>query len=231
MDKKKTAIKILKILKRRYPNARTSLIYKNPFQLLIATVLSAQCTDKQVNKITPALFAKYPSAFAFASANEFELRSLIRSTGFYKTKAHNIIGACKKLVLEHDGNVPLRMSSLLTLPGVGRKTANIVLGNYGIVEGVAVDTHVKRISNLIGWTKSRNPKIIESDLMSLFPKKEWPNLNPLLIAHGRKVCVARNPKCGICPISKFCPSSKILPNFSTNQKTRRGNNRTNEVSK
>ncbi len=205
--KYKRAPLILNLLKKAYPDSGTSLDYKNPLQLLISTMLSAQCTDKRVNSITPALFKKYKTAEDFANARQPELETLIHSTGFYRSKAKNIIGACKKIEKEFGGKVPMDMPSLISLPGVGRKTANIVLSNYGVIEGIAVDTHVRRLSKLLGLTKSKNPQIIERDLMSVFPKKEWGRINGLLVWHGRKICIARRPKCKECTLNKLCPSA------------------------
>jgi endonuclease III len=176
--------------------------------LLIATILSAQCTDERVNKVTPVLFLRFPDAPALASANREELESLIRSTGFYRNKAKNIQGACQKIVAEFKGEVPQTMPELLQLPGVARKTANVVLAHgFGINEGVTVDTHVKRLSNRLGLTKSDNPIQIERDLMKLLPQPDWENYSIRIIYHGRAICKARNPNCADCQLVRFCPAA------------------------
>ncbi len=208
--KKNRAFAILKGLKRQYPTAKCSLNYKSPVQLLVSTVLSAQCTDKRVNMTTPALFSRYKTAKAFAEADIKELEGLIKSTGFYRNKAKNIKAACRIIVNEHKGQVPKTMEKMLQLPGVARKTANIVLGNaYGVIEGIPVDTHAIRISRLLGLTKSRNPVIIERDLMKLLPKKEWCNMSDLFVHHGRAICIARRPVCSKCPVSNLCPKNGL----------------------
>ena len=205
-QKKAYALKILTILKRTYPRAKCSLDYKNPLQLLVATILSAQCTDKRVNMTTPKLFARYRTAADFADCDITELQSLIRSTGFYRNKAKNIKGACRMIVDEFGGKVPDTMEDILRLPGVARKTANIVLGNaYGVIEGVPVDTHAIRISYLLGFTRERNPVKIERDLMALIPRKDWLHLSNLFVHHGRAICIARRPACSRCPLNKLCP--------------------------
>ena len=195
-------------LKKEFPQARTALEYSNPLQLLISTILSAQCTDVRVNIITPALFAKYRSAKDFANADRSELELEIKSTGFYRMKSKHIIDACKAIVERFGGDVPKTMDELLTLPGVGRKTANCVLGGaYGIQSGIVVDTHVIRLANRLGLTKNDEPDKIEQDLMKLVPKREWYRFSNLLILHGRKTCKARTPMCGNCKLSDICPSS------------------------
>lgn len=207
ISKKKKATEILSILKQLYPTATCSLNYDTPLQLLVATILSAQCTDERVNKVTPALFARFPDAQSFALAPREEIESLIRSTGFYRNKAKNIQNACIKIVNDFGGNVPQTMKELLTLAGVARKTANVVLAHgFGIIEGVTVDTHVKRLSNRLGLTKSANPIQIEKDLMKLLPQSEWENFSLSIIYHGRAVCNARKPNCGECALSHLCPS-------------------------
>ena len=204
------ATEILTILKRLYPNATCSLTYDSPVQLLVATILSAQCTDKRVNMVTPALFARFPDAPSFDAAEREELESLIRSTGFYRNKAKNIQGACRKIVLEFDGEVPQTMEELLTLPGVARKTANVVLAHaFGINAGVTVDTHVKRLSGRLGLTKYSDPIRIERDLMKLLPQVEWENFSISLIYHGREICKARKPNCGDCQLAALCPSMMV----------------------
>ena len=195
-------------LKKEFPQARTALEYSNPLQLLISTILSAQCTDVRVNIITPALFAKYRSVKDFADADRSELELEIKSTGFYRMKAKHIIDACKVILENFGGNIPKTMDELLSLPGVGRKTANCVLGGaYGIQSGIVVDTHVIRLANRLGLTKNDEPDKIEQDLMKLVPKREWYRFSNLLILHGRKTCKARTPMCGNCKLSDICPSS------------------------
>lgn len=198
---------IIKRLKREFPQARTALIFSDPLQLLVSTILSAQCTDKRVNMITPMLFAKYKSAKHFAEAERNELESDIKSTGFYHMKSKHIIEACRSIVNRFNGEVPETLEELTSLPGVGRKTANCVLGGaYGIQSGIVVDTHVIRLSNRLGLTKNSDPIKIEYDLMKIVQRKEWYNFSNLLINHGRKTCKAQNPLCNICKISDICPS-------------------------
>ena len=205
--KKQKALEILVILKRLYPHATCSLNYETPFQLLVATILSAQCTDERVNKVTPELFKRFPDAYSFANAPREELETLIRSTGFYRNKAKNIQGAAQKIVLEFDGKVPQTMEELLTLSGVARKTANVVLAHgFGKIQGVTVDTHVKRLSNRLGLTKNSNPVKIERDLMGLLPQPDWENWSIRLIYHGRAICKARKPDCENCQLIHLCPS-------------------------
>ncbi|MBD2579760.1 endonuclease III [Oscillatoria sp. FACHB-1406] len=199
------AIAILTRLKREYPDATCSLNYQTPVQLLVATILSAQCTDERVNQVTPALFARFPDAPALAAADRAELETLIRSTGFYRNKAKNIQGACQKIVTEFKGEVPRSMPELLSLPGVARKTANVVLAHaFGILEGVTVDTHVKRLSQRLGLTENTDPVRIERDLMALLPQPDWENWSIRLIYHGRAVCNARKPKCEVCVLADLC---------------------------
>lgn len=198
---------IIKKLKRDYPDAECSLTYENPLQLLIATMLSAQCTDERVNMVTPVLFERYPTAAHYADAPLDELEDLIRSTGFFRNKARNIQGCCQALVDNHGGQVPRSMDELVALDGVGRKTANVVLGNaFGIAEGVVVDTHVRRISNRLGLTPRQDPVKIEQDLIGLVPKKDWVDLPHLFIHHGRAICSARAPDCDACGVGALCPS-------------------------
>ena len=205
--KKQRAIAILEQLEVLYPDATCSLDYESIVQLLVATILSAQCTDERVNKVTPALFARFPDAPALAGADREELEALVRSTGFYRNKAKNIQGACHKIVTEFEGEVPQKMEQLLTLPGVARKTANVVLAHgYGILEGVTVDTHVKRLSNRLGLTKNDSPVKIERDLMKLIPQPEWENYSIRIIFHGRAICKARKPNCADCQLAELCPS-------------------------
>jgi endonuclease-3 len=201
------AAEIFSLLRQNYPDARCSLDYQTPVQLLVATILSAQCTDERVNLVTPALFARFPDAQSLARAEREDLETLIRSTGFYRNKAKNIQGACRKIVEEFGGEVPQTMEKLLTLPGVARKTANVVLANaYGIIEGVTVDTHVKRLSGRLGLSRHSDPGKIEQDLMKLLPQKDWEKLSISLIYHGRSVCKARGPDCLNCQLAHLCPS-------------------------
>ena len=191
-----------------YPDIRCELNYETPFQLLVAVILSAQCTDVRVNQVTPALFAQYPTPEAMAGAPRTEIETLIRSTGFFRQKARFIQETSHKLVTEHGGEVPATMPALLKLTGVARKTANVVLGEiYGIAEGIVVDTHVKRISHRLGLTTQTDPKKVEKDLMAIVPKKDWINFSHLLIFHGRRVCDARRPACNRCTLAPLCPSA------------------------
>ena len=207
----KRAVEIIKILNKTYPKSRTSLHYKTPLQLLIATILAAQCTDKRVNKITSSLFAKYKSSSDFARAQQKVLEEEIRSAGLYKNKAKNIIAASKKMVEEFKGKVPDTMEMLITLPGVARKTANIVLSSiFKKAEGIAVDTHVMRLSVRFGLSREKNPDKIEQDLMKVVPRKYWLDFNYLLVNHGRKICMARKPACPECAIKLLCPSPAIF---------------------
>ncbi len=201
---------ILKILRKEFPEAATALHYSNPLQLLVAVILSAQCTDVRVNLVTPNLFKKYKTAQDFSNANISELEELIRSTGFYKNKAKNIIECCKALVEKHNGKIPQTMEELTALAGVGRKTANCVLGAiYNVAYGVVVDTHVKRISYRLGLTTHTNPEKIEQDLMEILPQKEWYYFSNAIILHGRKTCIARKPKCDVCVMNMLCPSKRL----------------------
>ncbi|MDP8236221.1 MAG: endonuclease III [Candidatus Erginobacter occultus] len=202
------AREIIRRLKKEYPGRGTALEYSNPLQLLVATILSAQSTDRQINKITPALFKKYPAAQDYAEAEPEELEADIRSSGFYRNKAKNIRAAARKIVEEFGGEVPRTMEELLTLPGVARKTANIVLNDgFGVVAGIAVDTHVKRLAGRLGLSEESNPDRIEKDLMALIPEKDWGRVNYLLISHGRAVCSARSPRCDQCVLAPSCPSA------------------------
>jgi endonuclease-3 len=208
--KKQRVLEVLTRLKRLYPDATCSLDYETPVQLLVATILSAQCTDERVNQVTPALFARFPTAEALATAAPEELETLVKSTGFYRNKAKNIRAACQKIMAEFDGQVPQRMEELISLPGVARKTANVVMAHaFGINAGVTVDTHVKRLSNRLGFTHHDNPVKIERDLMKLLPQPDWENWSIRLIYHGRAVCMARNPACDRCELADLCPSAKV----------------------
>jgi endonuclease III len=204
------ALEVFARLKREYPDARTELDYETPLQLLIATILSAQCTDRRVNMVTPLLFRTFPTAASLADAPPQELEEIIRSTGFFRNKTKSLIGLGKALAERHNGEVPDSMDALVKLPGVGRKTANVVLGNaFGKNEGIVVDTHVARLSLRLGFTKEVDPVSIEQDLMPLFPREDWALLSHLLIFHGRRVCEARRPKCEICVLNDICPSSTV----------------------
>ena len=205
-DKKQRIRRIVSGLAETYPVALCALNHKSPFQLLAATILSAQCTDERVNLVTPALFERYPDARALANANQADLEEIIRSTGFFRNKATNLIGMAKAVVEKHGGELPRTLEELVQLPGVGRKTANVLMGTaFGIASGVVVDTHVKRISRLLGLTTSENAEQIERDLMELLPPEEWINFSHRLIHHGRQICIARRPKCAECPLRPDCP--------------------------
>ena len=207
---KDRVVKIIGILEKEYLHSRTALAFETPLQILIATILSAQCTDERVNRLTPALFRKYPDAEAFAKADRAELEKDIRPTGFFRNKAKSIIGAAAKIVSDFGGRVPDTMAELIRLPGVARKTANIVLSSaYRKAEGIAVDVHVKRLSGRLGLSKQEDPEKIERDLMEIVPKKHWLDFNYLLVNHGRKTCPARKPKCPECKLVKLCPSAVL----------------------
>ena len=217
-DKKTQARKVVNALRRSYPVAECALHHDSAYQLLTATILSAQCTDERVNATTPALFAKYPTAAVLAKSKQKDVEAIIRPLGFFRAKAENIRGMARKLVDDFDGELPQTLDEMTSLPGVGRKTANVVLGTwYGIASGVVVDTHVKRISGLLGLTTSKNPEIIERDLKAVLPKKEWINYSHRVIHHGRAICIARRPKCTECPLLKICPRVGLGP-LPTNSK-------------
>jgi len=203
---KPRATKIYGILGKIFPEAKCELDFENPLQLLVATVLSAQCTDKRVNLVTPALFEKYPTAQEFAAAKRPELEDLIRSTGFYRNKATAILGLASAIETQFDGRVPNTLDALVKLPGVGRKTANVVLSNAFEIPGITVDTHVGRIARRLGWTTNTDPVKVEFDLMEVFDSKKWTLLNHRLIFFGRRICHAKKPACGACPVAKMCPS-------------------------
>jgi len=193
-----------------YPDAHCALHFEDPYQLAVATVLSAQCTDARVNQVTPALFRRYPSAIALSVANQEEVETLIHSTGFFRSKAKNLIGMAVAVMERHRGELPRTMEELTQLPGIGRKTANVILGNaYGLNEGVVVDTHVSRLAGRLGLTIHSDAVRIERDLIELFPRESWTLLSHLLISHGRAVCRARRPWCERCPLSLLCPSSTV----------------------
>ena len=209
--KLKNARKILKALKKYYPDANCSLDHVNPLELLVSTILSAQCTDKRVNMVTKSLFVKYKCPRDYVDISIQELENDIRSTGFYRNKAKNIQAACRMLLEKYNGQVPDSIDDLVTLPGVGRKTANVVLGNgFDIVSGVVVDTHVSRLSRRLGLTDEKTPEKIEQDLMTLFPKEEWVALSHRLIHLGREYCTARKPKCEMCPMVDICPNIGVI---------------------
>jgi len=214
-DRKERANRVYDLLEEEYPDAHCELDFRNPFQLSVATILSAQTTDERVNEVTPDLFDRFPDAASLAEAEQEEVEQIVRSTGFFRNKAKNIIGFAQGVVEEHGGEVPRTMGELTDLPGVGRKTANVILGNaFGIDEGVVVDTHVRRLSNRLRFTgtarkKEKNVRRIEKDLMELFPRDRWTMLSHLLIWHGRRVCDARKPECGKCVVSHLCPSSRV----------------------
>ena len=208
--KKKRAQAIMTILRKAYPDAKCALDFSTPLELLVATILSAQCTDAMVNKVTPALFKRYQSAKEYSEANPEELQKLIHSTGFYKNKAKTILGMARELVERFGGEVPSRQEDLVTLPGVGRKTANVVLGNHFGIPGLTVDTHMTRLNQLLRFSKSKDPVKIEFDLMKIIPQEEWTNYSHWIIYHGRKRCVARRPDCANCEIQVLCPSGNSL---------------------
>jgi endonuclease-3 len=209
-EEKKRAAKIIGQLKRAYPDARCSLNYSTPLELLIATILSAQCTDERVNLVTVELFAQYRSAEDYVRAEPAELERAIHSTGFFRNKAKAIQGACRVICDEHGGRVPETLEELIALPGVARKTANVVLGNaFQIASGVVVDTHVSRVSQRLRLTTHEQPEKIERDLIDLVPRKDWIIFPHLLIAHGRAICKARTPLCAECPVEPLCPSSML----------------------
>jgi endonuclease-3 len=207
-DRKKQALTVVNLLERQYPNAMTALNFSNPLELLVATILSAQCTDKKVNMVTEQLFKNYKTAEDYANASIKKLEQEIRPTGFYHNKAKNIVNCCQVLTEKFDSKVPKTMEDVLQLPGVGRKTANIVLAHaYGVVVGVAVDTHVRRVTERLGLTDKDSPDKIEKDLMKIVPQAKWVRITDLLISLGRQICVARKPKCEICVLNKVCPSA------------------------
>ncbi|NJP11466.1 MAG: endonuclease III [Leptolyngbyaceae cyanobacterium RU_5_1] len=208
--KQQRAIEILLRLKQLYPDATCSLNYETPVQLLVATILSAQCTDERVNKVTPELFRRFPDAAAIASADLSEIETLVKSTGFYRNKSKNIQGACRMIMQQYGGELPQLMEDLLKLAGVARKTANVVLANaFGINMGVTVDTHVKRLSYRLGLTEHTDPIRVERDLMKLLPQPDWENWSIRLIFHGRAVCTARKPACDRCTLADLCPSATL----------------------
>ncbi|MEN8375980.1 MAG: endonuclease III [Gemmatimonadota bacterium] len=208
--KRERLARILALLHGEYPEATCSLDHRDAFQLLAATILSAQCTDERVNEVTPLLFARWSTADELAGARTEELEDVIRPTGFFRNKARSLQGMAGAIVESHEGEVPADMAALVKLPGVGRKTANVVMGNaFGVASGVVVDTHVKRLSTLLGLSREKTPEKIEDDLVGIVPSEEWIDLPHLFIYHGRAVCVARRPRCEACVLSGLCPSSRV----------------------
>lgn len=204
-------------LKKTYPRAKIALRYSNNWELLVAVILSAQCTDKKVNEVTEKLFKKYRALEDYVKADPKEFAQMIRSTGFYRAKAKNILASAKMIKEKFGGTVPRTMQEMLSLRGVARKTANVVLGNaYGVIEGIAVDTHVRRLAQRLGLSPSDNPEKIEQNLMQLIPKKDWFKITYLLIDHGRAVCTAKDPRCDLCPVKNLCPSAFNFPRFKNN---------------
>ncbi|MCH9817205.1 MAG: endonuclease III [Actinomycetia bacterium] len=211
LARKRRARKVFRILRETYPAAQCELDFRSPFELLCATVLSAQCTDARVNAVTPALFAAYPTPAAMAQADLADLETLVRPTGFFRAKSASLSGLARFLEERFGGEVPDTLDELVTLPGVGRKTANVVLGNAFDVPGITVDTHLRRISRRLGWTEHEDPVKIELDLIGLFDPRDWTQLSHTLIWHGRRRCHARKPACGACPVARWCPSAGIGP--------------------
>ena len=205
MKKKETAVQILDVLQKEYPDARVTLDFNNPWQLLIATIMAAQCTDERVNLVTKDLFKKYRKVGDLATADLPTLEKEIRPTGFYHNKAKSIIGCCQRIVKQFNGEVPRKLEELRSLPGVGRKTANIILGNAYGQQAIAVDTHVKRLSHRLGWAKSDDPDKIEFELMKVIAQDRWTMACHQLVFHGRRVCMAKKPQCPSCPVALFCP--------------------------
>jgi endonuclease III len=205
-DREARAAEIYRILKETYPDAHCALNHRDAYELTVATILSAQCTDERVNMVTPALFDRYPDAAALAQANQEEVEELVRSTGFYRNKAKSLLGMARQVVEQHGGDIPAEMEALVKLPGVGRKTANVILGNvFGIDEGIVVDTHVGRLARRMGFTRQEDPVRVEKDLIRLFPNAWWTLLSHLFIFHGRQQCPARRPRCQGCPVAHLCP--------------------------
>ncbi len=200
------ARRIDKILAETYPDAHCELDFSTPLELAVATILSAQSTDVGVNKVTPALFAKYPTAADYAAADRAELEEMIHSTGFFRAKTNSLIGLGQALVERYDGEVPPRLRDLVTLPGIGRKTANVILGNAFGIPGITVDTHFGRLARRFGWTTQDDPVKVEHEVGALFPKRDWTMLSHRLIFHGRRMCHARKPACGVCPVARLCPA-------------------------
>jgi endonuclease-3 len=208
-SKRARALEIQRRLAAAYPDAHCELDHRNAFELTVATILSAQCTDKRVNLVTPALFRRWPTAARLARAKRVEIEAVIRSTGFFRNKARSLAGLAAALVEHHRGEVPDEMEALVALPGIGRKTANVILGNaFGKNEGIVVDTHVQRLARRFGLTRAADPVKVERALIPLFPRESWTLTSHLMIFHGRRLCVARRPRCGECPLADICPSAK-----------------------
>ena len=211
-DKQRRTRKIVTSLAMTYGNAECALHHRNAYELVVATILSAQCTDERVNRVTPTLFAAYPTPEALAASEQADVEGIVKSLGFFRNKAENIRGMAQKLVAEFNSELPRTLDEMISLPGVGRKTANVVLGTwYGLPTGVVVDTHVKRNCRLLGLTESANPEIIERELIALLPRDEWINFSHRLIHHGRRICVARRPNCVECPLLTLCPRVGLAP--------------------
>ena len=211
-ERKSRARKVIRRLKKEFPDAECALNHDSAFQLLVATILSAQCTDVRVNMATPELFEKFPDADALSKSTQKAVEKIVKPLGFFRNKATNIRNMAKELIALHNGDVPQDMDAMVALPGVGRKTASVVLGTwFGIPSGVVVDTHVKRISGLLGLTESKNPEIVERDLMAILPKKEWIEFSHRIILHGRRTCIARRPQCSGCPLLVACPRVGLEP--------------------
>ncbi|HEY4100596.1 MAG TPA: endonuclease III [Gemmatimonadales bacterium] len=207
-DRTTRTLEILMRLKRQYPDAHCELDFANPYQLLVATILSAQCTDVRVNQVTPALFARWPDPQSLAVAKPVELEAVVRPTGFFRTKARNLIGMAQGVTADHSGQIPASMDELRSLPGVGRKTANVILGNaFGTSEGITVDTHILRLGRLLGLTHGDDAERVEEELMAIVPREDWALVSHLLIWHGRRVCIANRPRCDECVLSDLCPSA------------------------
>lgn len=215
-DPKAHAHRVLEALRREYPEATCALAHADPFQLLVATILSAQCTDARVNMVTPELFRRYPDATRLAAAAPADLEAIIKSTGFFRAKARNLLAMAGQVAERHGGRIPEDLAALTALSGVGRKTANVVLGTaFGQAEGIVVDTHVKRLSRRLGLAKAKTPEQIERELMQIIPRAEWVDLSHRLILHGRKICLARKPKCEACPLAEICPKVGVAPREAT----------------
>lgn len=207
--KRERIVAFLDILKAEFPDAHCELVHRNPYELLAATILSAQCTDKRVNMVTPALFEKYPSPADLAAGTQEDVEQLIKTTGFFRNKAKSLIGMARAVMTEHGGEIPMKLDALVKLPGVGRKTANVLLGEFDTPVGVVVDTHVQRISRLLKITSKKDAVQIERDLIDLVPRADWALFAHLLIWHGRKTCIARRPQCGACSLVPLCPSAQL----------------------
>lgn len=203
-QQRENAAEIWQILKAEYPTARCELDFKNPYELLVATILSAQCTDKRVNQVTQKLFVKYPTAQALAAADRTDLETIISSTGFFRAKANSLLGMSARVCEVYGGEIPAQLEELITLPGVGRKTANVVLGNAFDTPGITVDTHFGRLARRFGWTKQQDPEKVEQDIMRLFAPADWTQLSHVLIWHGRRICHSQRPACGACPVAELC---------------------------